>query len=200
MTRISLPSSSSMNEQQRRIYDEIAGGERGYVPAPLLALLRSPELAHRAEQLGAFVRYQTSLPPRLSELAILVTARYWSAHYAWSIHKKEAQKAGLALTIIDAIAMQQHPHFEHPDEQAVYDFSVALQTNHQVSDEQYRAAVEKLGEQGVVELVGVLGYYTLMAMTLNVFEIEVPEGEQAELTPYSHSLILSHKFRDMSDS
>lgn len=183
MSRITLPSTSSMNENQRQVYNEIAQGHRKRTPAPLQVLLRSPELASRAEKLGEFVRYKTSLAPRLSELAILVSVRYWTAQYAWSVHKREALQAGLGPAIIDSVATRQRPHFTHFDEQVVYDFSVALHESHHVSDDLYRVAVKTLTERGVVELVGLLGYYTLMSMTLNVFEIGVPEGEQAELAP-----------------
>src|SRR5579884_1707984 len=111
MPRITLPTFSSMNENQRRIYDEIIMGRRGHIPLPLQVWLHSPELAGRAQKLGEFVRYETSLPARLSELAIHVLARYWTAQYEWDIHKGEALKAGLDPTIIDAIAEHQKPHF-----------------------------------------------------------------------------------------
>ncbi len=179
MPRITLPTFSSMNENQRRIYDEIIMGRRGHIPLPLQVWLHSPELAGRAQKLGEFVRYETSLPARLSELAILVLARYWTAQYEWDIHKGEALKAGLDPTIIDAIAAHQQPHFALSDEQVVYDFAVALNENHHVPDDIYHMAVETLSEQGVVELVGLLGYYTLISMTLNVFEIDALEQEQS---------------------
>ncbi len=183
MPRITLPSFASLNEDQRRVYNEIAGGYRGNTSPPFLALLQSPELASRAQSLGEFVRYETSLPPRLSELAILVLARCWTAQYEWFVHKKEALKAGLAPEIIQDIAERKHPQFAHSAERIVYEFATALHRNHRVSSDLYAQAVEVLGQQGVVELVGLLGYYTLISMTLNVFEIDVPAGEEAELVP-----------------
>lgn len=181
MARITPLASSQMNEEQQQIYSEIAAGKRGSVPAPLQIWLRSPELARHAQKLGEFVRYNTSLPPRLSELAILVTARFWTSQYEWNAHKKMALKAGLDPAIIEAIATRQPPGFDKPDEQVVYDFSRTLHRDHQLPDNLYQTAIETLGEQAVVELVGLLGYYTLISMTLNTFEVSVPEGEVAEL-------------------
>jgi 4-carboxymuconolactone decarboxylase len=174
---------SEMNEDQLRVVEATVAGKRGRVPAPLIAWLRSPELANRAQKLGEFVRYDTTLPPRLSELAILVTARFWTSQYEWYAHKPIALKAGLAPGVIDDIAHRRHPNFENSDEAVVYDFSVSLHETHAVPDSVYLAAVEALGERGAVELVGLLGYYTLISMTLNTFEIEVPEGFRPELAP-----------------
>jgi 4-carboxymuconolactone decarboxylase len=181
MARLKPLDSAEMSEEQQQIYAEIAGGKRGSVPAPLQIWLRSPVLATHAQRLGEFVRYNTSLPPRLSELAILVTARFWTSQYEWYAHKKMALKAGLDLAIVEAIATRRPPHFVQTDEQVVYDFSTALHTNHQIPDDLYQQATATLGEQAVVELVGLLGYYTLISMTLNAFEVEVPEGETPEL-------------------
>lgn len=174
---------SILNENQRRVYDEITAGDRKQTPVPFHALLQSHELASRVQKLGEFVRYRTILPSRLSELAILIMARFWTAQYEWSVHKKEALKAGLDPAIIREIATRQPPHFAHPDEQVIYDFAVTLYESHHIPDDLYRRSVETLSDQGVVELVGLLGYYTLISMTLNVFEIDVPAGEQAELAP-----------------
>ena len=161
-----------MTAAQRAAYDETVAGRRGTAPAPFLAWLRSPELASRAQRLGEFVRYETSLPPRLSELAILVVARHWSSPYEWAVHRPEALKAGLSPDVIDDIDRGRPPRVEGADERAVLDFTVSLTETKRVPDEVYRAAVEALGEQGVVELVGILGYYSLISMTLNAFEIE----------------------------
>jgi 4-carboxymuconolactone decarboxylase len=180
MPRIKIPKLEEMNQEQRRVYEETVAGRRGRIPAPLIAWLESPVLADRAQKLGEFVRYETSLPPRLSELAILVVARHWTAQFEWTAHKAEALKAGLAPEIIDDIANRRPPCFKNPDEPVVYDFSATLNQNHTVPDELYRKAVATVGLRGVVELVGILGYYTLISMTLNTFEIE-PEGGAPEL-------------------
>jgi 4-carboxymuconolactone decarboxylase len=176
MPRIDMPNDADMTAEQRVVCDETIAGRRGHVPVPLRAWLASPEFARRAQHLGEFVRYKTSLPPRLSELAILVTARHWTAQYEWYAHKTEALKAGLDDGVIDAIAEHRPPAFRSDDERLVYDFSRRLHEDHAVDDDLYRSAVTVLGEHGVVELVGLLGYYTLVAMTLNTFEFGVPEG------------------------
>lgn len=180
MARIKIRTPEEMNEEQRRVYDETVRGRRGRMPAPLAAWLESPVLAERAQKLGEFLRYETSLPPRLSELAILVVARHWTAQFEWSAHKAEALKAGLDPEIIEHIAHRRAPHFKNADEAVVYDFSVNLNQNHVVPEAIYQKAIATIGLRGVVELVGILGYYTLISMTLNSFEIE-PEGRAPEL-------------------
>lgn len=171
MPRIALPTTDTMSPEQRQAYDAIVTGRRGRAPKPFLAWLHSPELASRAQKLGEFVRYETTMAPRLSELAILIVARWWSSEYEWTIHKAEAINAGLSAHVIDDIADERAPGFERSDEQAVFDFAMSLCHTRAVPEPIYRRAVEAVGEQGVVELVGVLGYYTLISMTLNAFEI-----------------------------
>ncbi len=170
-----------MTEAQRKVVDDATSGKRGRVPAPLRAWLHSPELGSRAQLLGEFARYDTILGPKLSELAILITARFWTSHYEWFAHKREALKAGLDPSIVDAIAARVVPRIEEAKSKAVYDYVIELHKTHLVSDQTHAAAVKELGERGVVELVGVLGYYTLVAMTLNAFEIGLPAGETTEL-------------------
>jgi 4-carboxymuconolactone decarboxylase len=182
MPRIKIRGPEEMNQEQRRVYEETVAGRRGRIPAPLIAWLESPVLADRAQRLGEFLRYETSLRPRLSELAILVVARHWTAQFEWTAHKAEALQAGLDPGIIDDIARRRPPRFKNPDEAVVYDFSATLNQTHVVPDELYHKAVATIGLRGVVELVGILGYYTLISMTLNTFEID-PEGRVPELEP-----------------
>lgn len=170
-----------MDPAQRRVAEAAAAGKRGRMPAPLRAWLHSPEMADRAQRLGEFLRYDTSLGPALSELAILVTARFWTAHYEWHVHKREALKAGIDPAVIDAIAARRAPPLAEPKAQAVHAYAVALHERHGVPEPVHAAALAALGEAGLVELVGLLGYYTLVAMTLNAFEIGLPEGESIEL-------------------
>jgi 4-carboxymuconolactone decarboxylase len=181
--RIKDISVEEMSDAQRRVADEASSGKRGRIPGPLRVWLHSPELGARAQRLGEFVRYDTILGPRLSELAILVTARFWTSHYEWFAHKREALKAGLDPAIIEAIATRKAPVFDDAKSQAVYDCAVALHETHVVPDGIYATATRALGDQGVVELVGLLGYYTLVAMTLNAFEFDLPDGEAIELKP-----------------
>jgi 4-carboxymuconolactone decarboxylase len=183
MPRIKIRERKEMTEEQKRIYDATAAGKRGGVPAPLAVWLESPVLAERAQRLGEFARYETSLSGKLSELAILVVARHWTSQFEWSVHKEEALKAGIALTVIENIANRREPYFESETEHAVYEFSVALNETHSVPEALYLRTVDAVGERGVVELVGILGYYTLISMTLNTFEIEPPDGRPAELKP-----------------
>lgn len=183
MSRLDLPERPQMTEDQRRVYDDIVQPPRARAPRPFTAWLHSPALARRAFDFGEFVRFQTSLPPRLAQLASLVVARHWSASYLWHTRKQEALKVGLDPVLIDAIGANHPPRFVQADEQAVYEFSVGLQQARHVSDGVYQAAVAVLGPPGVVELVAVLGYYTLVAMTLNSFEIGLPEGVPPELAP-----------------
>jgi 4-carboxymuconolactone decarboxylase len=179
--RIKALDKNAMTEAQRKVVAAAIAGKRGTAPPPLLAWLPSPEMAQRAQHLGEFVRYETSLPPHLSELAILVTARFWTSHYEWFAHKREALKSGIDPAVIEAIARRQRPRFDDPKARAVYEFSRSLHETHGVQQALFDLAMSALGEQGVVELIGILGYYTLISMTLNAFEIGLPEGEKPEL-------------------
>lgn len=176
-------SREDMSDAQRRVVDDAIAGKRGTAPPPLMAWLASPELAQRAQKLGEFVRFDTSLPPHLSELAILITARFWTSHYEWFAHKRIGLKAGIDKDVVDAIARRVEPKLDDPKAKAVYAFSKALHETHQVPADIYAEAERELGHKGVAELVGILGYYTLISMTLNTFEIGLPEGASHELEP-----------------
>jgi 4-carboxymuconolactone decarboxylase len=148
---------------------------------PFNALLRSPELLNRAQRLGEYVRFQSSLPPRLNELAILITARHWTAQYEWFAHHRLALTAGLDPAIAAAIAEGKRPANMQSDETVVYEFCAELIATGQVSDAHFQAARDLFGEQGVIDLVGALGYYSLIAMVLNVDRCPVPDGQLAPL-------------------
>jgi 4-carboxymuconolactone decarboxylase len=165
-----------MTEAQRRVYQSIAAGPRGGVRGPFNALLRSPELADRVQKVGEYLRFGTSLPARLNELAILVNARFWGSRYEWYAHRPLAEKGGLAPAIADALAANKRPDGMQADEALVYDFCVALHSTHAVDDALFARAVATLGERGVMDLIGVSGYYTLVSMVLNVAEIPLPAG------------------------
>lgn len=181
MARLRMPSDAEMTPVTRRIVEEAAAGRRGKPPAPLAAWLKSPELAEHAQRLGAFVRFGTSLPPRLSELAILLTARHWTSHHEWQAHKREVLAAGLDPDAVAAIAARRRPGFRDDEERVAYDLCAALLDRHGIPDALYAEARAVLGEQCLVELVAVLGYYGLVSMTLNAFEIGLPEAIAAEL-------------------
>lgn len=176
-------SPSEMSDDQKGIYAEAAAGKRGTVVPPLRAWIHAPDMARHASRLGEFLRYNTSLGPRLSELAILVTARHWSAQYEWYAHKKMALAAGLDPKIIDAINHRRVPDFDDEKAQVVYEFSELLHENQTVPKPLYDKAIAMLGEAGTVELVGVLGYYSLVSMTLNTFDVGLPDGETSDLVP-----------------
>jgi 4-carboxymuconolactone decarboxylase len=168
-----------MTEAQKRVYQSIAAGPRGGVRGPFNALLRSPELADRVQRVGEYLRFGTSLPARLNELAILVNARFWGSKYEWYAHRPLAEKGGLAPAIADDLARNRRPQSMQPDETVVYEFCTALHTTHAVDDALFDRAVAVLGERGVMDLIGVSGYYTLVSMVLNVADIPLPAGAPA---------------------
>jgi 4-carboxymuconolactone decarboxylase len=165
-----------MTEAQKRVYHSIAAGPRGGVRGPFNALLRSPDLADRVQNVGEYLRFSTSLPARLNELAILINARFWGSKYEWYAHRPLAEKGGLAPAIADDLARNRRPETMQGDETIVYEFCTALHTAHAVDDALFDRAVAALGERGVMDLIGVSGYYTLVSMVLNVAEVPLPAG------------------------
>lgn len=174
MARIPLVSGETLTPEQKPVYERIVSGPRGTLVGPLRAALHSPELADRWQALGAQLRYNTSLPPRLSELAILVCARHWNSLVEWLIHAEIAAKAGLEAGIIEALRTGRAPALSDADDRVVYDYARELLAMGQVSDAAYAAALERLKVIGVVELAGLVGYYSMVAMTLNVHQIPPP--------------------------
>lgn len=175
MTRPGQLERADLTEEQARIYDAILES-RGSIAGPFGVWLHSPELADRAQSLGEFVRYRTSMAPRLSELAILVTARFWDCQVEWSLHEPFAVESGLEEDVIDAVRHGRAPDFARGDERAVFNYVSELLGKHIVSDGTFDAAQKGLGKTGVVELTGIVGYYSLVAQTLNAFQVPVPEG------------------------
>ncbi len=181
MARLSLPPEEELTPEQRAACAEAASGVRGRVPAPMTAWIRNPELARRAQKLGELLRYQTTLEPRLSELAILVCARHWTSHYEWTVHKREGLKAGLDPEAVAAIAARREPGLRDAQEKAIHDAASALLATGRLPAALHARATEALGERGLVELIGILGYYSMVALTLNAFEIGLPEAAAPEL-------------------
>jgi len=182
MKQIEPPSLEHLSARQREVHTRIASGPRGRVRGPLAIWLHSPELADRAQQLGEFLRFGTSLPPRLSELAILMVARHWTSHYEWYVHAPIAAEKGLPQSVIDAIRTRRTPTFEREDEAAVHRFASEMLTRHALTDETRAGAVEQVGIQGTIELGAILGYYILGAITLAAAAMELPEGATPVLT------------------
>jgi 4-carboxymuconolactone decarboxylase len=176
MPRISLPAPETMNPEQRAVYEKIISGPRGRIQGPLRAALHNPELADKWQAIGALLRYGTTLPPRLSEIAILVTGRACNSPFEWYAHRAEAEKAGIEQPIIEALLAQAEPPGMSADDAAVYQYAVELNRHKSVSDATYAVALARFGERTVVELTALVGYYTMVAMTLNCHEIPLPEG------------------------
>ena len=174
---------AEMTAPQKKMFENLISGERRGASGPFNVLLRSPEMGDLAQQFGASMRFHSSIPPRLNELAIIITARHWTSQYEWYAHRRAAQAAGLNQSIIDAVAAGRRPASMAPDEAAVYNFVSELLTTKQVSDATFAAAKDKFGERGVVDLIGVSGYYGLVSMLLNVDRYPLPEGVQPELKP-----------------
>jgi len=172
MARLPELDMSTLNPAQTRVYKAIAEGPRGEVRGPLAVWVNRPEFAEKAQQLGRYCRYDSSLPPRLSELAILVTARIWDAAFEWQAHEAHARKAGLSDSVIAALAKDQAPAFTEPDESLVYRFTRQLNLERQIPDDLYREAEQILGRDKLIDLVGLLGYYSLISMTINAFDID----------------------------
>jgi len=183
VSRIPFPTPETMTQDQRSVYEKIIAGPRGTLVGPLRAALHCPELAEHWQSLGAFLRFRTSLAPRLSELAILVTARRWNSQVEWYIHAETARKAGLAESIIEAIRNGRSPEFEDPNEFAIYEYARELQSSGQVLEATYEKVLAQLNTAGIVELTALIGYYTMVSMTLNAHEIPLPDGAKAPLLP-----------------
>ncbi len=177
MSRLPELTPETMNEAQRRLAEEIASGPRGSVRGPFPWLLRSPGIAAHVQRLGAYIRYESALPGNRRELAILITARFWRAQYEWYAHKPIALKEGVDEAVVDAIAERRRPRFADDAEAAVFDFCTAMLETHVVPDETYQVALDALGEEQLVDLVSLMGYYSLLAMLMATFEIPVPGGE-----------------------
>src|SRR5256885_5430401 len=170
-----------MSAEQKEPSDDSIAGKRGAPPAPMMAWLNSPEMARHATRLGEVMRYNTLFPAKLSEIAILVTARHWTSHYEWYAHKRLALKGGMDPKIIDDIRDRRTPVFDDPKAKMIYDLAKSLHEGHGVSKSLYDEAVGVLTERGIVEVIGLCGYYTMVSMTLNTFEFGLPEGEVSDL-------------------
>ena len=173
----------AMTAEQKTLTNNLLSGERKGMDGPFNVLLRSPEMGDLAQKFGAQMRFHSSLPDRLKELAIITTGRYWNAQYEWYAHKRLALQAGVTQATVDAIAAGKRPPSMTADEEIVYNFCAELLNTKQVSDATFNAAKARLGERGVVDLMGVMGYYHLVSMLLNVDRYPLPQGATPELKP-----------------
>ena len=179
MSRYSELNESELDEAQRRVWNDVVAGPRGSVPPPVQLWLKSPGLADHAHQLGVHVRFATGFSPRLTEIAILVTARYWTAQFEWFAHARLARQAGIGDETIDAIAERREPELPDPDDRLVYDFCNSFYRRHRVDDALFDRVRARFGERGLVDLIGLIGYYSFASVTLNVFEVPVPPGAES---------------------
>jgi len=186
--RIPLLRADEMTPAQRRIYDQVVSGPRGQMIGPLRAAIHSPELAALWSEFGEFLRYRTCLPPRLNELAILVTARRWTSQVEWWVHARACAAAGMPETVIEAISTKRAPSFSEAADLEVYEFARTLQQSGQVEEEIYTAIKRRWKTRGVVELTAVIGYYTMVAITLNAHRLPLPEG--GEVLPAENDLVI----------
>jgi 4-carboxymuconolactone decarboxylase len=183
MTRVPILKMHDMTPEQRRIHDDIVTSRGNYANGPFPPLLHQPRIAEPTQKLGEFVRYHTSLSPRLSELAILIVARHWDCNFEWHQHADIALRSDVRGTVIEAIRNGKRPADLADDENVLYEFASSLLAQHRVPAEIYAKATELFGVVGVVELTALLGYYTMLALSLNAHELALPAGVEPPLPP-----------------
>src|SRR5262245_39239985 len=184
--RLAPLTEKNMNAEQLKAMRELAGGLRGHFNpyGPNAALLRSPELMERTQRVGEYLRYKSSIPARLNEFAILITAREWTAQTEWHAHHPLALKAGLDPAVAADLMQGRRPAGMKEDEAAVYQFCKEIHANKgEIADATYQAVVDRFGERGVMDLIALTGYYTMLAMVLNVTRQPLPDGAQPPLSP-----------------
>jgi 4-carboxymuconolactone decarboxylase len=174
----------TMTDEQRAVADAIQSGPRGGgLRGPFNALLRSPQLCDLVQRVGAYVRFSSTIPAPLNEMAICMAGRKWGAQYEFYAHRRLAIEAGLPPDILDAIALGRRPSDMSPDQLMVYNFVTDLLGTGAVTDAHYNPMLDRFGEPGIMDLVGAVGYYSLVSMVLNVAQVKLPEGEPAPLKP-----------------
>lgn len=177
---------AKMTEAQKTMTRHVLDGPRTTMAGPFNAMLRSPVMGDYAQELGAQIRFNSSLPAPLREMAILMVTRHWTSHFEWNAHKRAALAEGLSPAIVAAIAAGKQPAAMRPNERALYRFCAELLDSKRVGDATFAAALAAFGEQGVAEIIYTLGYYSLVAMLLNVDEHPLPEGVEPELEPLAN--------------
>ena len=173
-----------LTDAQKKAIEEFRAARNADVTGPFVPMLRSPEVMSRARAMGDYVRFKSALPPRLSEFVILLTARRWTQQYEWNAHQPLALQAGVSSDVVAAIAEGRRPERMSEEEEILYAFCDELEGNHSVSDATYAHAVAKFGEAGVIDAVGITGYYTMLAMVLNTARTPLPEGSRPALAPF----------------
>jgi len=176
--------SEKLTAAQKQAIDEFRAARSADISGPFVPLLRSPEVMTRARAMGDYLRFRSTLPPRLSEFVILLASRRWTQNYEWNAHEPLARRAGVKPEIISAIAEGRRPAGMAEDEEALYTLLDELQRNQSVSDATYARAVEKFGEAGVIDAIGITGYYTMLAMVMNTARTPLPDGAKPALAPF----------------
>jgi 4-carboxymuconolactone decarboxylase len=183
MPRIPLVDEAKMTPEQRKVHDAMISGPRKAAPVgPLAIAMHRPELAQAMSDLGLVLRFNSSFEPRLREFTILFTGRHWDCQFEWASHEAEARRAGLSDASIEMLRSG-GTRFEAKDEQAIHDYGTELLTRHFASDATYQRVLAIFGVPGVVELTALIGYYAMVALTLNAAEFEIPEGMTPPLPP-----------------
>ena len=173
-----------MTEAQRRAIEEFKAARGADISGPFIPLLRSPEVMTRARAMGDYLRFKSSLPPRLSEFVILLTARRWTQQYEWNAHQPLALKGGLKAEIVKAVAEGRRPDGMAADEQALYALVDEVHRNQSVSDATYAAARTAVGEPGVIDALGIVGYYTMLSLVMNTTRTPLPAGASPALAAF----------------
>jgi 4-carboxymuconolactone decarboxylase len=179
-SRVRILAEQELRPEQRALLDSIRQGPRGAsttIRGPFAVFLHAPAFGELAQRLGGHCRFKTAVPPRLSEFAILATAKLWRAQYEWFAHVPQAERAGVKKETIRDLHAGRVPKSAPKDERAIYDFVQELYKTRRVSDKNFKRVQALLGETGTIELVGILGYYVLISMILNVFRMSPPQGE-----------------------
>ena len=171
-----MPALTELTPRQQEVSDAIAA-KRGATRGPFLIWLRSPELAENVDALGAYCRFGSRLNERLRELSLLIAARHFDAQYSWNAHHKKAIEAGVSATSIAELASNQVPHFAHADEQLLYTLATQILGDHFVDHATFDAALDEWGEAGLVDIIGCLGNFSMLAMLLNTFQVDLKPGD-----------------------
>ncbi len=174
--RMPLIADEDLSPAQREAMAELVSGPRGRVRGPFVPMLRSPEFMRRAQKLGEYLRFDSALPPRVSEMIILVTARQWSQDFEFHVHAPIALERGLDPSAVEDISFGRVPAKLADDERVAYDFCTTVQETHQADDAVYQQMTQAFGEKGVIDALGIIGYYTMLAMILNVSRTPLPDG------------------------
>jgi len=173
-----------MTDLQKKYAEEIIKGPRGALYGPFIPLIRSPELMDRSQRIGEYLRYKSAIGTRLTELVILIVARQWTQQVEWAIHEPIALKEGIKPDVVKAIADGRRPVGMSADEEVLYDFCMELHTNKSISDITYDRVLKRFGEQGVMDTLGINGYYTMIAMVMNATRTAVPDNKPGALKPF----------------